>query len=411
MFALRMAWRGVLRGRRRTSLTAASVAFGVVVIVVHLALNAGNHEKIIEDSVRVQSGHVAVSGEGFRTQRTLEHFVRFDAELEERLLEVDGVKRVAPRLIGAGLISADDRAVPAALLGVDPGRERSLSSLASLVSEGRFVSSEERGTVVLGGRLARHLAARIGDTVLLYSVAYTLRPAYELFEVVGILELPSASQDRRLAIVHLDDAQTFFEYDDRISEIAVLATDASWTDRVADALRSLPWTGDSGSVEVLPWYELSPSLVRMMTLDNNGMYLLLGILMLVVGLGILNAVLMSVLERDREFKVVRAIGISRRDLAATVVIECLLQCGLGLLVGFAIAIPGVLWLHAHPMPVSGEAAEMMRFLGAEPVYAWKLEAGHLLVSVSVVGVMALAAAVLPALKAARSNPASAVGRL
>ena len=66
-----MAWRNVWRNPRRTGLTIAATVFAVVLVMFAVALAAGTHEKMIEDSVRLASGHVQVSGPGYRETRTL----------------------------------------------------------------------------------------------------------------------------------------------------------------------------------------------------------------------------------------------------------------------------------------------------------------------------------------------------
>jgi len=82
---LRLAWRNVWRNPRRTGLTVAATVFAVVLVVFFVAMAAGLHEKMIEDAVRIQSGHVALAGQGYFDNRTLEQFVEFDGALRAEL--------------------------------------------------------------------------------------------------------------------------------------------------------------------------------------------------------------------------------------------------------------------------------------------------------------------------------------
>ncbi len=399
---LRLAWRNVWRNPRRTGLTVAATVFAVVLVVFFVAMAAGLHEKMIEDAVRIGSGHVTVSGEGYREFETLDHFVRLDPPIVHALDTASGIEGWAPRMIGFGLLSKGSQAKGVAVLGLDPARERSVSTLADRMREGSFLGADGGHEIVLGERLARNLSARVGDELLLYSVAYSLETAYDLFRVTGILKLPDPGLDRRLALISLSDAQQFFVYGNRVSEIAVLAHDADQTGAVRASLGAAL---DTEPVEVHTWQETMPELVQFIFLDDAGMYIMLAILVVVVAFGILNTILMAVLERKREFGVLLALGLPPRDVFRIVYLESLFLAGVGLAIGLALGIPLVLYFQAHPILLTGKGmASAMELFGIEPVMTWKLKPLNPLGSAFTILVVALLAALYPALKASRSRP-------
>jgi ABC-type lipoprotein release transport system permease subunit len=401
---LQLAWRNVWRNRRRTGLTVAATVFAVVLVVFFVAMAAGLHEKMIEDAVRLHSGHVAISAHGYRETRTLEKFVPWTASLRARLDRTPGIEGWAPRVVGFGLLSKDSGAKGVVVLGVDPTREPGVSTLAERVARGRFVTAESGRSIVLGGRLAESLDVELGDELLLYSVAYTLESAYELFEVVGTLHLPEVSLDRSLSVISLTDAQQFFGYAGRVSEIAVLARSADDAPEVAASLRSRLQELAGGALDVDTWSELMPVLAQLVLLDDGGMFLLLVILVVVVGFGILNTILMAVLERKRELGVMLALGLRPGAVFRVVYLESMLLASLGLGIGLALGIGLVLYFQGHPVAVSGPAAEAMELFGIEPLYVWKLKPGNPIGSVlTILGVASLAA-LYPAWKASRSRP-------
>ncbi len=403
---LRLAWRNVWRNTRRTGLTVAATVFAVVLVVFFVAMSQGLHEKMIEDSVRLGSGHLALSGEGYVDSRTLEQFVRLDPALRRTLEETAGVRGFAPRVVSFALVSRETDAHGVAVLGVDPAREGSVSTLPERLVHGRFLPPDVPRGVVLGERLARRLGAELGDALLLYSVAYSLESAFDLFTLVGVVRLPDPTLERSLALISLADAQAFYVYGDRVSEVAVLADEADAADAVAAALRSrLP---PEAGAEVHVWRELMPELVQFIFLDDAGMYMLLIILVVVVGFGILNTVLMSVLERTRELGVLLALGLRPGAVFRLVYLESLMLAGVGLAIGLGLALPLVLWFVAHPVSVGGAMAGSFELLGFEPVMTWKLEAGNPIGSaLTIFGVAALAA-LYPAVKASRGRPVDAL---
>lgn len=403
MLELRLAWRNVWRNPRRTALTVAATVFAVVLVVFFVAMAAGLHEKMIEDTVRVNAGHASISGRGYLENRTLEEFVILDEGLERALDSTPGVAGWAPRLNGFGLLSNDSATRGVAVIGVDPAREPSVTTLAGRLREGSFLRPGARREIVLGSRLASNLSARIGDEILLYSMAYSLETAYDLFRVTGILKLPDAGLDRSLSIISLADAQDFFVYGDRVSEVAILAREADETPAI---VRRLERELDGRSrVEVHTWQERMPELVQFIFLDDAGMYILLVILVIVVAFGIFNTILMAVLERKREFGVLLALGLRPRSVFHIVYLESFLLAGVGLALGLAVGIPLVLYFQAHPIPLSGDQmVEAMELFGIEPVFTWKLKPLNPIGSVATILGVALVAALYPALKASRGRP-------
>ena len=403
---LRLAWRNVWRNPRRTGLTVAATVFAVLLVVVFVAMAAGIHDKMIEDSVRLSSGHVTIAGAGYLEERTLEKFVHFDPKLARELDTTPGVVGWAPRVVGFGLLSNGPETHGIGVLGVDPARESAVTTLPGRISEGRFVGGAGSHEIVLGERLARSLHAQLGEQLLLYSVAYSLEMAYDLFTVVGTMKLPDPAMDRALGVVNLKDAQSFFVYGDRVSEVAVLARSADDTRVVQASLESeLP---DQG-IAVYGWPQVMPELVQFIFLDDASMYIMLVILVVVVAFGILNTLLMSVLERKREFGVALAVGLRPRAIFALVYVESMLLAAVGLAIGLGLALPLVLWLVGHPIDLHSEAMRgMVELLGVEPQIVWKLKATNPLGSALTIFAVAALAALYPAFKASRARPVDAL---
>jgi len=355
----------------------------------------------------LSSGHVTLSGAGYLDDRSLETFLHFDPELARKLDATEGVEGWAPRVVGFGLLSNGPDTQGIAVLGVDPEREASVTTLPERVREGRFVARAGANEIVLGERLAESLGAGLGDELLLYSVAYSLEMAYDLFTVVGTMKLPDPNMDRSLAVVDLADAQAFFVYGDRISEVAILADSADDTDVVLASLAShhVPGSG----VEAHAWPEVMPELVQFIFIDDAGMYIMLLILIVVVAFGILNTLLMSVLERKREFGVALALGLRPRAIFTLVYVESMALAAVGLAIGLGIAIPLVLWFVGHPIDLENEAMRgAVELLGVEPQIVWKLKATNPIGSaITILGVAALAA-LYPAFKASRARPVDAL---
>lgn len=403
----RLAWRNVWRNPRRTALCVAATVFAVFLVVLMVAMAAGTHEKMIEDGVRLQSGHLTITGVDYLEDRTLERFVRLSPELVSRLEEQPDVLGWAPRLTSFALLSQDTSSQGSAVVGVDPNREGRVTTLPERIREGRFLEPGGSREIVLGARLAESLGARLGDEILVYGIAYSLETAYELFTLVGLLQLPDPDFERSLALIDLADAQEFFVYGDRVSEIAIRLESADSVDRVQASL-----SAGLSDAEVHSWDELMPELQQFVVLDDAGMYLTLAILIVVVAFGILNTILMAILERTRELGMMMALGLRAGAVFRVVYWESIFVAGVGLVIGLALALPAVVYFAAHPIPLTSESMDgAAQLIGMEPVATFKLKPLNPLGSAITILVVGALAALYPALKASRGRPVDALRSL
>ncbi|MCP4037149.1 MAG: ABC transporter permease [bacterium] len=410
----RLAWRNVWRNPRRTALSVAATVFAVFLVVIMVGMAAGLHEKMIEDAVRLASGHVAISGKGYRKHMTLEQFVPWDGRLERVLERTSGLAAWAPRISSFALLSLGEHSQGGMVIGVDPAREREVTVFAQKVSQGRFVAERPASgvrEVVLGRKLANRLGAQLGDRVLLYGVAYSLETAYELFTVVGTLALPDPRLERNLAIVHIARASEFYVYDDKITEVALLASDADHSDALLASVSAALGPELGELLELQDYEQMMPELVQLILIDDAGMYITLVILIVVVGFGILNTILMAILERTRELGVVLALGLRPAALFRMVYLESMMLAGVGLVIGLALSVPLLAWLHGIEIPLGGDLGKSTELWGMEPVLTFKLKPLNPIGSALTIIGVAVVAALYPAVKASRARPVDALRSL
>jgi ABC-type lipoprotein release transport system permease subunit len=407
---LRLAWRNVGRNRRRTALTVAAAVFAVILVVHMIALTTGVHERMIDDNVRMHAGHLQLTGAGYLEDRTLERWVAWTPALAAALDATPGIAAAAPRVNGFALLSNGPASQGVALLGVDPEREGRVSSWPARLVRGAFLGAGER-EILLGERLAEALRVDLGGEVLVYTVAYTLENAYELFTVRGLIRAPDPTLERSLALISLADAQALFAYEGRVSEVAMLARDPARVEETRAALRAALATAALDPLDVNPWWIVLPELDQMLVIDNAQNYSMLAILVIVVAFGMLNTILMSVLERQRELGVMLALGLAPRAIFRLVYVESLLLSGIGLGVGLALAVPAAALMQQHPIAITGEIQEMSEMFGVTPVISWRLTPWNPLLATGLMTVIALLAALYPAVKAASARPVDALRSL
>jgi ABC-type lipoprotein release transport system permease subunit len=409
MALLRLAWRSLGRNPRRTGLTLAAAVFATLLCMLNLAISAGSQKRWIANAVELYPGHFEVSQRGYREERSLDDALVLSDAQRAGLEAMAPGARWAPRLEAFGLISADvenatGRGVQ--LLGLDAEREP--SRLLSAVNAGRAPAAAGSGEreLALGDLLARNLGVAPGDSVVVVSSDVFGSQAAERFRVVGTFHVGADELDGFGALADLGALQAFLGAAQGLSHAALFVADGDDSAaRAAQLARLFP----ADRYEVLGWAELVPDLVQFQRLNDVGDWLQNGLLFIVVAFGLLNTVLMSVLERVREFGVLRALGLRPRAVFALVVLESLLLSLLGIALGFALGIPLELWLAQHPISVvSPEMRGSFEVFGLEPRISFALSRSQLVgLPLALLGIGALAS-IFPAIRASRGRPVDAL---
>lgn len=403
-----IAWRNVLRQRRRSLLTAGAMGIAVAFLMVVLALTEGMYGQMRDVLVTRNLGHVQVHPEAWPGRRQLhDAFEDVDAlvaDLEER----PGVRAVAARLYGNALLGSAARTDGAQLVGVDPAREDAQRALSEDVVAGGWLPASAEGAVVLGADLADRLSVAVGDELVAVTQAADGSLGNELFTVTGVVRTGSPSVDRAGAFLHRADLSRLLALDDRAHELVVLGTDDGH-DTVKALAAALRPVLDGRAALVRTWWEVDPGLFQLFQMQGVSTWILIGFFFGVSAIGVINTLLMSVFERTRELGVMRAIGMRPRQLVALVVLESTMLAVLAVVGGAALGVVGdvLLVTQGIDFTVGGQGYEMgdMTF---DPIIKGRVTLASVWQPVVGVLLFSLLAAVWPALRASRLKPIDAI---
>ena len=117
----------------------------------------------------------------------------------------------------------------------------------------------------------------------------------------------------------------------------------------------------------MTWDEMLPEIKNSQRVDTTIFTMLTSCLYLIIGMGLIGTILMMALERKKEFGILQAIGLQKAQLQIVIVIEAVILGSLGIITAFAIAIPFVLYMNAHPIPLTGDSGKSFEAMGVEPV--------------------------------------------
>jgi len=375
----------------------------VVVALFTRSMQLGFYERAIHNVVSFYTGYLQVQAPGYQEQPGIERSFAGADTLSRLLREVPGVASVVPRLELFALVSSGERTEGALVTGIDPAAEDDMTGLAGRLIEGRYLEAGDRAALLASG-LARNLDMTAGDTLVILGQGYHGVTAAAKYPVAGLVKFPTPDLDRSACFLPLAAARELCLAPGRVTSLALMISDE---DRLTGLRRELAGLLGKGR-EVLTWRQMLPELVQSIEADNAGGLIMLFVIYMVIAFGMLGTILMMTLERTREFGMLMAVGMKRRSLYFVSLIEGVLLSLLGAATGLLLGLPVILYVHAHPIPMTGELAEIMLNYGFEPVFPMSIGAGLFLNQTLAVLAIALCVSAYPLIRLARLVPVSAM---
>ena len=295
-----------------------------------------------------------------------------------------GVVAVSPTVTGAGLAVRGEASKSIALVGVDLDRYDRIVRLRSKVIAG--VARLEPGEGIIGRELADDLGVRVGDRISLASGTVT-----DSIRVTALVDLGVRELNRRTVIVPLRTAQSLVGLPGGATSLELTLADI-WSAQVmaTDLSRRFPYKIES-------WQEANAQLVSALNAQSISTGVIRGVVMIVVVLGIASVLVVSVVQKRREIGILRAMGATQGQILRVFLLQGAIVGAIGSLLGVALAVALIFVF-----------TSLVRGTDGLPLFAITLAP---LLALQVAGIATLCgvlAAVAPARRAAKLDPAEAI---
>ncbi|MBW6513006.1 MAG: FtsX-like permease family protein [Desulfuromonadaceae bacterium] len=403
----RLAWRNVWRNRRRSLITLAAMSLSVMLVQGSHNLSVGVYAQMIDNGVRAGSGHLSIyAGDYARSRDEKLTFLR--ADLQTRIAALPGVAQVAPRLYLPGMAQSSRESRGILLTGVDPEVERVVNPFLRKLGADEMLRSIDGRDAVIGEKLLRELQLKPGQKFVVTVQGRDGELASELLRVRGVVRTGMRDIDGSLVLVGRERAAKILGVPDAIHELAVILVRAQ--DDVTVYPQVVALLGSHPELRVVPWETAMVNLANAIKFDYASQQVIFIIILLIVTIGMVNTVLMSVLERMREFGVMRALGATSRVLVTLVLTEALLLGVIAALFGTLLGSALTWYLAEVGIDLRDYISAEIEFGGVvfEPIiradwdWVWMGKLALWVIPLS------LFAALYPALKAVRIAPVEAM---
>jgi len=336
-----LAWRNLWRRPQRTALSLVSIALVAGLLVFILSFQDGVYGQMKETTLRIFDGYAQFQPVGYAADPDMTDAITRPDVLARHAEAVAGVSAAAPRVNGFAILANGPRSYAAAVVGVDPASEAKISTIASRIQDGRYLAPGDTDAAILGDVLAKNLGVGVSGRVTLLGSARDGSVAADVLRVAGIYHSGIPELDRSILEMPLARAQDTFGMEGMANTIALGGPSLG---SVNNALPSLRTLARREGVAVRDWQAMEPAMRDAIDLKYATSMLFYASLVVVVAFIILNTLLMSVLERTREFGTLLALGMRPGQIAAMVWIELLALALIGCGVGVAVGGVATLWL-------------------------------------------------------------------
>ena len=399
----RLAWRNVVRNRKRTAVILTAIAVGLWSMLIFAAFIRGWSNDVTRNAISTLTGHLQIHAIGYLQDPSVDHSMSAPGEKLQKILDGPEVVAWASRIRVPAVVMSERETSGVTLVGIDPAAEKGLSFIADAVTEGRNLKGPRDSGIVIGRELAKQLSTEVGKRVVVMSQAADHSVMDRGFRIVGVYDADRLSTEKNLIFVGEAEARDMLGLGSSISEISVVLNDPSRVDSFVARVREA-----AGDLDVQPWTELEPLAQAMVEMGRTWIWIFYLIMYIGMAFGLVNTLLMAVIERTREFGLVQALGMRPPLILKQVIAESSILLGFGIVVGGILAAWTLAFLNdGIDFSAFAEGAEMW---GMSKIIYPTLNVWDIASAVITIFVLGTLASLYPAFRAARKVPVEAITR-
>lgn len=404
MKLLQMAWRNVWRNKGRSLVVMGAMIIGIVSTIFLMAFSWGMYEYRINEAIEKESSHIQVHDSLFKENFEAKYVIKDGDEILKKLANDSRVKSISSRIITTGMAMSARSSTSIKLIGIDVEDEDKTTKLSESLTSGTYFTGTKNIPVVVGEKFADKIKLGLKKKPVIQFQDVHGNIVSQKVKIVGIYKTNNSMFDQTHVFLRRDDLRQFLGMGEGYNEIAILLNQSTDLEAVKDELQK----GTKSKVE--SWKESIPELALAIDSFDKAMFIIVLIIFLAVAFGIINTMLMAVLERVREIGMLMAIGMNKVRIFGMFMLETiflsLVGAPLGLLIGWAlVAHFGNVGIN---LSMYGDGLSQMGF--SNMVYT-SLPTRQYIILTSEILLITLLSAIIPARRALKLNPATAIRKI
>jgi len=400
-----MAWRNIWRNKMRSIVIILSIAIGLFAGIAVLALYKGMMKSRVRIVIDAEVTHLQIHDSSFKKDYDPKFSLLNGTEVLKAVNIMPSVKWAAPRSITNGMLATATGSAGVQINGVIPDLEYEVSLLKQKITEGKPFNANRKHEIMIGKKLALKMKQKPGSKLVLTFTDTSGNIVSGAFKVVAVYQSDNTPLDERNVYVNMNDINAMLGTGDAFHEIAILLKNDEAVKTVQQQLvKKFP------SYQVESWREISPETHLMVKTVDQYSYIILFIIMFALAFGIINTMLMAILERTREIGMMVALGTNRIKIFLLVLLETFFLTLAGTPIGILTGWLATAYFNKHGLDLSGMGREMMSSFGFGTMIYPEFPADKLAAVLIIVTGTAVLSSLFPAMKALKLKPVDALKR-
>ena len=330
----KIASRNIWRSRKRSLIIITAVSIGLWTGIFMMAFYNGMIEQRINSAISSELSHIQLHHPEFRKDYEIKYYLPEGRRMLESIAKKQEIKAVAGRVIIKGMIASASGSSGIAINGVMPAEEQLLTNLKGKIIKGNYFNPKNENEILISEKLRKKLKLNLNKKTILTFQDKEGNLASAAFRIKGIYKTINGPYDDANVFVKMTDVDSLAGIPKAINEIAVLLHSSKSVLEIQKNLKEqFPKT------EIKNWMEISPELGLTVSVGDQMVYIFMGIILLALAFGIVNTMMMSVLERTREIGMLLALGMNKFKIFMMIILETffliLAGCPIGILLAFA----------------------------------------------------------------------------
>jgi ABC-type lipoprotein release transport system permease subunit len=401
----KIAWAFLVRRRTRSVLVVMMIAVSLWGLFFMEGIYDGMTEQMINNAIRSDSGHISLFGEGYRLDPDLSRQVDDVAVVDSLLARDNRVLSYVKRLKQDGLVATAHYSRGVAIFGVDLAAEEKHGRLKGYLSRGEFSFGKKGRGAIIGFKLADKLQVRIGSKIVLSAQDSHGEVSAAPLKVRGILKTNNMALDENAVFIGDQKARKLLSMDEGVSQVAVILHDEAQIAGLQQELRR-----QFPHLEILRWDELYPALMQSRVM-MEGFNLVTSLLIFcVAALGIFGVMLVSVLERLREFGIMLAIGTRFSQLRNIIFVESFFLGFIGFSLGSLVGGATLYFFKVNGLDLSMFSDAFDEF-GMDAVTYAIIRPGYFVTALAAVTLATFLSVLIPLRVLKKSKPIEAINKV
>lgn len=401
MMMVILAWKNIWRNKKRSMIILAATVIGLTAGLFAVGMMTGMYEAMISSGINREIGNLQIHTASYKHDQLISQSLPGPDSIVRMIRTHSDVRSVATHSLIEGMASSAATASGIMIFGIKPDDEREVTAVSHSVIEGTYF--EKPNSIVIGKKLAEKLKLKLRSRIVLSFSGVDGNIIYGSFRIAGIFKTDATNFDMMNVFVRQEDLSSLLGTETPIHEIVI----RTHTPTMIDSTKAAIQKNLSPKIVVESWKEIAPELK--LTADSSEIVdaIFLGIILFALLFGLTNTLLMSVIDRTRDFGVLLAVGMYRRRLFAMIILESLFLSFTGGIIGVLLGWGITSYFTVHGIDLSSVSTGLSAY--GIPSILYPFIRPSLYGTLTIMMIMtSIIAALYPAIKAVRLKPVEAI---